>query len=59
MSPFYNDDGTEVNPDMIPKPNLCLICKKDNDPDEEILCTLNRIDQSDNSEFKCFSFENI
>ena len=52
MTPFYNDDGTEVNPDMIPKPDLCTICKKDNDPDEEILCTLNRIDQSDNSEFK-------
>jgi hypothetical protein len=59
MSPFYNDDGTEVNPDLIPKPDICLICKKNDDSSEEILCTLNRMDQSDDIEFKCFAFENI
>jgi hypothetical protein len=45
MCPYYNDDGTEINPNEIKKPSLCVICKKDNDPYEEILCTLNRMDQ--------------
>ena len=42
---FYDDDGTEVNPDLFPKPHLCLSCKKNEDANEEILCTLTRLDQ--------------
>ena len=59
MTPFYDDDGTEVNPDLFPKPGLCVICKKLDDPDEEILCTLNRLDQRERAEFKCFEFEKV
>ena len=59
MTPIYDDDGTELNPDLIPKPDLCLICKKNYDQNEEILCTLNRMDQRNDGEFKCFAFENI
>ncbi len=59
MSPIYDDDGTEVNPDLFAKPDLCLICKKKDDPSEEMLCTLNRMDQRNDGEFKCFAFENI
>lgn len=59
MSPYYDDDGTEVFPDMIPKPGLCLVCKKDNDPHEEVLCNLSRLDQSNDEEFKCYAFESI
>jgi hypothetical protein len=59
MCPYYHDDGTEINPDDIRKPSLCIICKKDYDPDEEILCTLNRIDQNNNEEFICEAFEKI
>ncbi|NOY50892.1 MAG: hypothetical protein GXO88_10075 [Chlorobi bacterium] len=58
MTPFFDDDGTEINPDLVPKPGLCLICKKQDDPEEEILCTLNILDQRDDDEFKCFAFEN-
>jgi len=54
---YYFDDGTEYNPDLYSKPNLCLTYKKDDDPHEEILCNLNRMDQYGNSDFKCFSFE--
>lgn len=53
---FFNDDGTEINPDLVPKPGLCLSCKKDDDPNEEILCILNRADQQGNDEFKCFAY---
>ncbi len=59
MAPFFDDDGTEINPNLIPTPELCLVCKKHNDPKEEILCTLNIIDQRNDDEFKCFAFESI
>ena len=55
---FYHDDGTEVNPDLIPKPDLCISCKKDGlNANEDILCTLNRMDQLDEPEFKCGAYE--
>jgi len=58
ISDFYDDDGNKLNPDLVPKPGLCLICKHDNDPKQEILCTLNRLDQADEEgEFHCGEFE--
>ena len=27
MNGYFDDDGKELNPDLIPKPNLCLSCK--------------------------------
>jgi hypothetical protein len=56
---FFDDDGTELNPDLIPKPALCISCAKDDacDPEEEILCNLNRLDQQDEPEFKCYAYE--
>ena len=57
--PYYDDDGNELNPDLIPKPQLCLSCRKNDDPGEEVLCNLNRLDQQGESEFKCFAYEKI
>ena len=54
---FFHDDGTEVNPDLIPKPSLCISCKKDGLRDEEILCNLNRMDQQGEEEFQCGAYE--
>jgi len=55
---FYDDDGTEFNPDLIPKPSLCTSCRKDDDPKEEILCALNRMDQqNEEGEFVCDAYE--
>ena len=54
---FFNDDGTEVNPDLIPKPSLCITCQKDEIQSEEILCNLNRMDQLGNDEFVCGAYE--
>ncbi len=54
---FYDDDGTEVNPDLIPKPSLCISCRKDEIPGEEILCNLNRMDQQGDDEFICGAYE--
>jgi hypothetical protein len=58
---FYSDDGEKLNPDLYPKPQLCLSCKKnDEGGEEEILCTLNRLDQRNSKEeFKCYVYERI
>lgn len=54
---FFNDDGSEYNPDLFPLPNLCLSCKKKGDPNEEIVCNLTRMDQLGETEFKCFAYK--
>ncbi len=54
---FFDDDGYEINSELIKKPSLCLTCVHDDDPNEEILCNMNRFDQKDEKEFKCFAFK--
>ena len=55
---LFDDDGNELNTDLVPKPALCVSCAKDEDPAQEVLCTLNRLDQQDEEgEFQCFAFE--
>lgn len=56
---FYDDDGNPVNPDLIAKPGLCLVCRNNDidDPMENLLCTMNRYDQRDSEEFECGTFE--
>ena len=56
---YMNDDGTEFNPDLISMPGLCLTCKKENDPSEEMLCNLNRADQQGEEEFHCGAYESV
>ena len=56
---FYDDDGNEYNPSLHPLPTLCLSCKKKDDPNEELLCNLNRLDQLGEADFKCFAYESI
>jgi hypothetical protein len=55
---YFDDDGNQLNPDLIPKPGLCLLCKlnDDTDPEENILCNLNRLGQVGELEFKCGTF---
>jgi hypothetical protein len=56
---IYDDNGEKINSDLIPKPGLCLLCKKADTPDqiEDILCIMNRFDQRNKSEFRCGAFE--
>ena len=54
---FFDDDGYEINMDLIKKPSLCLTCVKDENPYEEFLCKMNRHDQKDDKEFKCYAYE--
>jgi len=55
---YFDDDGTEINPDLVPKPDLCVSCKKDGQlGKEEVLCNLTRADQQGESEFHCKAYE--
>jgi hypothetical protein len=58
---FYDDNGNKIDPESLPVPGLCVICKKHliEDWDENVLCTLNRLDQRNREVFKCGSFEKI
>jgi hypothetical protein len=56
---YFDDDGTEVNPDLFPKPALCLTCRHNDDPNEELLCNLTRLDQRDEDEFKCYAYKKL
>lgn len=58
---FYNDDGTKVDPETVPVPNLCVICKRhlDEDWEENLLCLMNRNDQRNSDDFQCGAFEKI
>ncbi|MGE3800510.1 MAG: hypothetical protein AB7H80_05775 [Candidatus Kapaibacterium sp.] len=44
--PYYDDNGNELNPDLITRPALCIGCLKNepDDPMEEVHCNLNRLD---------------
>lgn len=58
FSGIYDDDGTKIKMDLIKKPSLCVTCKKDDmEGEENILCLLNRNDQAEEKEFKCYSYE--
>ncbi|MCD4825810.1 MAG: hypothetical protein K8S55_14550 [Phycisphaerae bacterium] len=55
---YFDDDGSEINPDLISKPDLCVTCKKDGmSGEEEILCNLTRAGWQGQVEFVCEAYE--
>ena len=55
---YFDDEGNEINPYLISKPNLCFTCKKNElSGEEEILCNLTRADQQGQDEFVCDAYE--
>lgn len=54
---YYFDSGEEFNPDLYPKPGICLTCIKDKNPNEELLCNLTRMDQQGEDNFECAAYE--
>ncbi len=56
---FFDDEGYEINTELIEKPSLCLTCVKNNDPNEEFLCNMTRYDQRNEKEFICYAYKSI
>lgn len=58
---FFNDDGTPIDPELVPVPSLCIVCKSYyiEDPEEKFLCLMNRNDQRDDPDFSCGAFEKM
>jgi hypothetical protein len=54
---YFDDDGNRLNPDLVPKPALCLLCRHDDDPNQLIECNLNRLDQDGEKDFKCAAYK--
>ncbi|MBN3035595.1 MAG: hypothetical protein JW861_08410 [Bacteroidales bacterium] len=56
---LFFDDGTPFNPDLYPKPELCLTCmyNNDGDPEEQLLCNLNRMGQLGADDFICHAYK--
>lgn len=56
---LYDDDGKKIEPESVPIPSLCLICKSYDaeDWEENLLCLMNRNDQKNKEEFECGAFE--
>lgn len=52
-----SDNGEELNPNLISKPDMCTTYRKDEDENEEIVCNLNRLDQACDKEFICYAYE--
>lgn len=57
---LYDDNGTKIDPESIPVPELCITCKSyhSGDSEENLFCTMNRYDQQNDTDFKCKAFEN-
>ena len=58
---IFDDEGYEINPDLIKKPSLCLTCLKNYEPgmEDDILCNLTRYDQNNSDNFSCHAYEKI
>ena len=58
---FYDDEGNKLNPDLYPKPQLCLSCKTNSFPrgEDDMLCTLNRLGSRNGEKFKCGAYEEM
>jgi len=57
LSGYFEEEGNRLNPDLIPKPGLCLLCVKDDDLDDMIECNLIRLDQAEKKDdFECAAF---
>ena len=58
---FYDDDGNKIDPNSVPVPGLCIICKQYqlDDSEENLLCLMNRNDQRNELDFKCGAYAKI
>lgn len=54
---YFDDDGTELDPNLMATPDLCASCNKHAEPGQEVLCNPTRIDQVGEDVFVCFAYQ--
>ena len=56
--PYYDDDGSELNPNLMAKPALCVVCANNDVEDEmeRVRCNLTRLDQQGSEAFVCHAY---
>lgn len=56
--PYFDDDGNELDPNLVSKPSLCVTCRQNESDDdmEEVLCNLTRLDWNGVDEFICHHY---
>jgi len=54
---FDKEEDEILDQELVVKPALCLSCRKDNDPQEEEMCMLTRMDCDEGDEFLCGAYE--
>ena len=54
MNGYYDDDGNPMNPNIVPKPSLCISCKHDDDPGYRARSL--GFDQQGEEEFRCEAY---
>jgi hypothetical protein len=54
---IFDDDGSKIDPDSVPMPELCLTCKKADEEEERMLCLLNQNDQKGEADFLCGAYD--
>jgi hypothetical protein len=54
---YFDDDGTELNPDLMATPDLCASCTKNGSAEQEVVCNLTRLDQEGEDVFLCFAYQ--
>ncbi len=61
LNGFFDDDGKKVDPESVPVPGLCIICKsyQEADWEENMLCLMNRSDQKNEENFECGAFQKL
>jgi hypothetical protein len=58
---IFDDEGYEINKELIKKPSLCLTCVKNDSQDweDDVLCNLSRHDQNNSDNFICNAYLKI
>lgn len=56
--PYFDNDGNELNPNLVAKPALCVACVSDDAEHEmgRVRCDLTRLDQQDEAAFTCHAY---
>ena len=50
---YFTDDGMPINPNLIPRSSLCVMCEYNDDAKQEKFCELTRLDQQGEKSFRC------